>query len=144
MREHKKGERLPDLCLLVRQIREAYGDTQEQFAERIGVAPMTISRFERAKQIPKDPDVVQRLLKAAHATRKPLDTACLEEAVARHKKTDRTFPWELWQSGGMGLAAMPISSLPQWRLMHAAAIAILYYPETAHSIERAAGPALAL
>jgi transcriptional regulator with XRE-family HTH domain len=142
MRQHKKANDLPELCVIVRRIREAYGDSQEQFAQRVDLAPMTVSRFERGKQVPADPQVLVRLRDAARRLLKSIDIACLEEAIT--KVETRSVQRFSDMRPGLGLAAMPISSLPQWRLMHAAAIAILYYPESVHAIEQAAGPALAL
>jgi transcriptional regulator with XRE-family HTH domain len=56
---------LSPLSQAVRSTRESYGDTQEQFAHRVGVVLMSISRFETGKAEPRDPRVLRRLADVA-------------------------------------------------------------------------------
>src|SRR5262245_53601243 len=61
----KKIELSP-LCIAVRRLREAYGDTQERFARRLDVAVMTVSRFETGRAEPRDPRVILNLARLAY------------------------------------------------------------------------------
>lgn len=133
-KEKDKGtaEDMPELCRAVKTVRLAYGESQEAFARRVGLAGMTVSRFERGKQVPTSFEALSRLAEAARA--KKLAESDLLEQAARHARIEsgETRP-------ALSLSAIPIYSLPQWRLMHIAAIAVLYYPETAAAMEQAAG-----
>ena len=141
MKRQKHTQALPELCAAVKRIRESYRDSQPQFAQRVDLAPQTISRFERGVQSPADFQVLMRLARAAQAQGLTEETDLLEHTAlaargAWHRAETR--------STGRGLMAMSIFHLQQWRLMHAAGVAALYYPEIAIAIERAAGPALTL
>jgi excisionase family DNA binding protein len=74
----------------VRSIRYAYQETQHLFAERIQVSPMSLSRFERGKQVPRDPVVLYNLLCAAGEadldTERQLFTMACELALHRRKR----------------------------------------------------------
>ena len=160
---------LPGVCAAVKSIREAYGDTQERFAHRVNLAPMTVSRFERGKQIPTDFDVLARLAEAARDKGLVQEANQLDEArrskwatlsvpVPSDKSSTLSVPVpsDKWSFSSVhlfrathptyipGFQLVPAFSLPQWRLMSAARIAALYYPEVASAIEKAAGQALAL
>src|SRR5215475_10229180 len=62
----KDVKELPPLCAAVKRIREAYSDSQERFSQRIGVALMTVSRFETGRAEPRDPRVLLNLAKVAY------------------------------------------------------------------------------
>jgi transcriptional regulator with XRE-family HTH domain len=141
-KEKDKGtaENMSELCRAVKTVRLSYGESQEAFARRVGLASMTVSRFERGKLVPTSFEALLRLAEAARA--KDLAESDLFERAAQHARLDspETRPT-------LNLGAIPIYSLPQWRLMHIAAIAVLYYPEAATAMEQAAsstGPAVAL
>jgi transcriptional regulator with XRE-family HTH domain len=134
------GEGLPELCAAVKQLRLAYNESQELFARRVELAAQTVSRFERGKQTPTDLQVLTRLARAASAKGLARETELFEDAARKARaELGATRP-------SLSLPAIPIHSLPQWRLMHIAAVAVLYFPETAAAIEQAAatGPAVAL
>jgi len=57
--------KFPALCVAVRKVREKSGETQEQFAHRLKMGSMTISRFERGVATPSDGIVLQKLCAAA-------------------------------------------------------------------------------
>jgi transcriptional regulator with XRE-family HTH domain len=143
MKRRKEIEGLPPLCAAIKTVRESYEDSQPQFASRVKLAPMTISRFERGIRVPADSRVLMRLAGAAREQGLTQEAELFESAGMLAAGSVEELR-EARPGSGLGLAAMPIFSLPQWRLMHAAGIAALYYPETASAIEQAAGPALAL
>jgi transcriptional regulator with XRE-family HTH domain len=132
---------LPPLCAAVRRTRSAYAESQPAFARRIGVAAMTISRFENAKQVPADFQVLAQLERAARERGLTEEADLLAHAARgarRGREEDAIAP------AGGELAPMPIHTWAQWRLMHAAGIAVLHYPEVARAMEQAGGAALSL
>jgi transcriptional regulator with XRE-family HTH domain len=135
MKKDKKDSSLPALCVIVREIRRAYGESQPSFAQRVRLAPQTISRFERGVQVPADSEVLIRLAQAARA-KNLTDQAAELERVASQASSHIEELREA-RGPGTGLWAMPIFSLRQWRLMHIAGIAALYFPETVRAIEQA-------
>ena len=143
MKRQKQEKDLPPLCAAVKRIRESYRESQPQFAQRVRVAAMTISRFERGTREPGDFEVLKRLAEAARAQGLKQEQDLLEHA-AIEARGSQAWSGAAERSTHMGLMAMSIFHLPQWRLMHAAGIAALYYPEVAIAMEQAAGPAMAL
>lgn len=80
---------IPKLCAAVRRIRTLYGDTQEEFGQRVCLAQMTVSRFERGATIPANPDTLDRLFRAAAALGLAEEAALLKaaaEARARRRR----------------------------------------------------------
>jgi transcriptional regulator with XRE-family HTH domain len=129
----KKTKRDNELCAAVRRIRNATGDTQEKFAQRIGVAVMTISRFETARQVPRHFRVLSELRDVARAAGLDVEESILSGVLTEHPSSSLGQPQEF------------VTFTPaEWRLMHAARIAVRFYPETARAIEEAAAPTLAL
>src|SRR5262249_1888500 len=123
---------LPSLCNAVKRVRDAYGDSQERFAQRIGIAVMTISRFERGVQIPGSESVLSKLALAANNVHLMEEFHLFRTAAVLARN-------------GPSVSSISQSYSPQeWRLMHAARIAAKFYPDAALAIEKAAGPALAL
>lgn len=149
----KKTERqLPPLCEAVKRVRAAFGDSQERFANRVGVVAMTISKFETGQAVPKDPRVLLNLSRVAfekcnatadETARVSLinDGALFQEAYKdceRVMLTDR-------EVGKIEPRIPPtFRSMREWRLSCAARLAVLYYPERVAAIEDAAGPAVAI
>ncbi len=163
----KKNEgKLPPLCAAVKLVREAYGDTQERFARRIGVAVMTVSKFENGRAEPRDPRVLLNLARVTgvhirmHGREDDLDRMAkslaeggglvmtragaedlFRDAYAdfeRIKNTDR-------QVGELESRAQPsFRSMREWRLSCAARLAVLYFPEQVTAIEKAAGAAITI
>ncbi len=134
--KRKTGKEIPPLCAAVKRVREEYGDTQERFARRLGVAVMTVSKYETGRAEPRDSDTLLSLCVLASdkglTDEKHLFHNAYEEfARARNPDFDRN-------------VAQRIGSLREWRLSFAARLAILYFPEIATALERAAGPALAI
>jgi transcriptional regulator with XRE-family HTH domain len=164
--KRKTEPELPRLCTAVKRVREAYGDTQERFARRIGVAVMTVSRFETGRAEPRDPRVLLNLAKITEAISAPpleteidrmVETLVNEEPndvmtlrfaerlfhdayedYERIKQTDR-------RVGELESHAQPRPrSMREWRLSCAARLVALYFPESVAAMERAAGAAIAI
>src|SRR5215467_14411024 len=88
----RKTDPLPPLCAAVKHVREAYGDTQERFARRIGVAVMTVSRFETGRAEPREPRVLLNIAKVAYDKSMAEDERLFRDAYEdyeRIKQTDR-------------------------------------------------------
>ena len=126
-----KSKELPQLCVAVKRVREALGESQEKFAQRTGIASMTVSRFERGKLVPREYRVVRALWEAAADAGLDHETRLFDSVLA-------DTPAPSWPS-----TKYP---LQEWRLMQAARIAVRFYRfhEQALAIEKAAAPALAL
>jgi transcriptional regulator with XRE-family HTH domain len=167
MKKKKAAHGLPALCLAVKRVREVYGDSQERFARRIGVALMTVSRFETGRAEPRDPRVLLNLAKIAEeisdlptedereqilqniiGPREPVDVMTVRGAVQlfrdayedyeRIKQTDR-------RVGELESHAHPAPrSMREWRLSCAACLAVHYFPEQVAAMEKAAGAAISI
>src|SRR5262245_22344140 len=145
----KIEQELPPLCAAVRRIRAAYGDSQERFARRIGVAVMTVSRFETGRAEPRDPRVLLNIARVAAekagfvSDSKSLrdDEDLFRDAYAdfeRIQQTDR----KVGQLESFG--KQTIRSMRDWRLSCAARLTVLYFPEAVAAVEKAMGGALAI
>jgi transcriptional regulator with XRE-family HTH domain len=158
--KRKSENELPPLCVAVKRIREAYGDSQERFARRIGVALMTVSRFETGRAEPRDPRVLLNLASVAYENsrflsdpeRKELQDAekLFRDAYAdfeRIKQNDSRVG-ELERLGGREFFGAPAvrshESMREWRLDFAVRLSFLYTPERVAGIEQAAAPMLAM
>jgi transcriptional regulator with XRE-family HTH domain len=147
MKKPKKDPDLPALSRAVKQIRTVYGDSQAEFGKRVNLAQMTVNRFERGKQIPTDFDVLTRLADAAHDIGLFPEAGLLYEARKEGRETTsyhRHLIEQLRNRPAPRLQVVRAVALPQWRLMSAARIAALYFPEIASAMEQVAGSALAL
>jgi transcriptional regulator with XRE-family HTH domain len=93
----KKSSRalVPDVCLAVKRVRQAFTDSQQQFAQRLQVALMTVSRFELGKKLPRDPQILRRLQTLANekglAEEAALFGTTFEQTVQRYKPPAITF-----------------------------------------------------
>jgi transcriptional regulator with XRE-family HTH domain len=132
------------LCGGVKEIRQAYSDSQEAFARRIGVSSMTISRFELGKQVPRDPLVLWRLYQAAVQAPPRLDSAIVPlfaEALHREIGPDWHKYTETWPVPNRQARSYTLS---EWRLQSVARIAAKYFFEEAAAIELSAPSSTAL
>ena len=125
---------IPEICAVVKRVRLAYGDSQEQFARRVMLSSMTISRFELGKAVPSDPDTLHRLYTVAAAHGLKAEARLLLEA-----KRDR-LPSERFAQ--FARLTIPFHSLEEWRLMCAARIAARYFSDEAVAIQKAAPRAM--
>jgi transcriptional regulator with XRE-family HTH domain len=130
----KPRRKLPALCEAIRRARRGTGKTQQEFAADIGVATMTLSRYERG-DVPRDRAILGRLRAVA------ADAGCVVE--------EQLFFDALMALPGGPPRFEPSVMIPthtpaQWRLMQAARIAMNFFPDMARAIEEAARPALDL
>jgi transcriptional regulator with XRE-family HTH domain len=140
--KRKTDSELPSLCTAVKRVREVYGDTQERFARRIGVAVMTVSRFETGRAEPRDPRVLMNLMKVSRQ-KGPNDAHDLFsdalEDLRRLNETDRRI-----QELGLASGEATFRSMREWRLSCAARLAVLYFPEQVTAIEKAASAVISI
>ena len=143
---------LPPLSLAVKRVREHFQDSQEAFAHRIGIASMTLSRFERGLAEPKDPRVLKRLISVVNQRLSILPGGFYEEHPIREtlKASAALFLDALQNAERQGSTDLesPVQpaarSLSEWRLLCIARVAALYFPEQAAAMEKAAPGASAL
>jgi transcriptional regulator with XRE-family HTH domain len=139
MKRIRKPKPKPDidpLCAAVRRLRAEARLSQKELAAKLGIAPMTLSRFERGVQVPRDIEVLTRLRDAVGTSqeedRKRIDMAIISS------RFDRTRNWEpcpytffrLW----------PV----QWELVQCARVAAAHFPKEADAMRKAAGAVLQL
>jgi transcriptional regulator with XRE-family HTH domain len=136
----KKAPSLPSLCVAVKAIREMYGDTQEQFAQRVSMGSMTISRFERGVAIPRDPVVLQKLAAVAEEADLPAESEQFRDAY-REALVNRMYPGPAAVQPTLSIS---FQTVPEWRLMMIALFAARYDGATARAIEAAGGPVCAV
>lgn len=150
MRKNEQRE-LPPLCAAVKRIREAYGDSQDRFARRVGVVTMTISKFETGRSEPREPRVLLNIATVggqkarysddpAEKRRLDDDARLFWDAYAdyeRIKQTDR-------RVGELESFEPAIRSMREWRLSCAARLAVQYFPEAVAAMEKAAGAAIGI
>ena len=134
MRKGRKPRSTPAqslLCVAVRCIRENAGWSQDEMAKKTNIAPQTISRMELGKQTPRDEFVLMALSDAAADAGLDAEEKLFDQAVKNHPGTrlDATIVVQTYTP-------------QQWRLMQAARIADLFFPDVAKAIERAAGSRL--
>jgi transcriptional regulator with XRE-family HTH domain len=160
---------LPPLCLAVKRFREYLGESQEAFGRRIGVALMTVSRFETGRAEPRDPRVLRNLAKIACQRLEmiapenidfnpeltileipsPMDPelsqsidmleSCRDLFLDALKEVKRPKPIEI-----MSPAEPAVRSLREWRLSCMTRVAVAYFPAEAAAMEQAAPEATAL
>jgi DNA-binding XRE family transcriptional regulator len=126
----KISRELSPLSVAVKRIRQRSGYTQEQFAQAVGLAVMTVSRFETGRQVPTDPNVLMRLEQAARDAGLSDETALFSEALGE-------FEW----STNWGWTRSPVRDPPtgtraefrvsEWRLMQAVRVLCRIRPEAA-------------
>jgi transcriptional regulator with XRE-family HTH domain len=136
MQRIRKPKPKPDidpLCAAVRSLRAKLRLSQEEMAAKLKIAPMTLSRFERGVQVPRDREVLDRLMEEA------LSVGLSEEYglfwVSRLPKPPSGVVWS---------ARSAEYSAEQWELMQCARIAAAHFPEEAKAMRKAAGDALRL
>jgi transcriptional regulator with XRE-family HTH domain len=163
---------LPPLCLAVKRFREYLGESQEAFGRRIGVALMTVSRFETGRAQPRDPRVLKNLAKIASQRLEMIAPEDIdinpEMTIMEVSSTSTPIDPELSQSIDMlescrdlfldalkevkrpepieimSPAEPAVRSLREWRLGIMARVATLYLPAEAAAMEQAAPQATAL
>jgi transcriptional regulator with XRE-family HTH domain len=85
----------PDICIAIKRVRQAFGDSQERFAQRLQIAVMTVSRFELGKKVPRDSQILRRLQTLANekglTDEAALFETAFEQTAQRQKPVAITF-----------------------------------------------------
>jgi DNA-binding transcriptional regulator YiaG len=152
-KKEKTTHEISPLSAAVKHVREAWGDTQERFARRIGVAVMTVSHFETGRTEPRDPRVLRNLATVAMERMgkfEPHTEAGRNVIAACELFHDAYEDWERLRRTDEAVAKLEphiqpaFLSVREWRLVCATRLALRYYPECIGAIEKAAAPAIAL
>jgi transcriptional regulator with XRE-family HTH domain len=152
---------IPPLCAAVKRIRNFFGDSQEAFGRRAGVALMTICKFETGRAEPRDPRVLLNIAEVAGQHRKYLlehgddeiifsddpvrilgeNEQLFRAAYAAYERTQQ-INRRVGELEAVALSAF--RSVREWRLACASRLAVLYFPEQVAAMEQAAGAAIAI
>jgi transcriptional regulator with XRE-family HTH domain len=149
------------LCVAVRRVREAYGESQQRFAERLGVSLVSVNRWELGHQEPGDVVVLLKLQRSAWLRRLETEANLFAEAVQKSFEPYETispsilevrhlgFPNEAelevpFHSAKLHRLQEQLPALREWRLRLAARLAVLSFPELLPEMEKAAAPVLQL
>lgn len=133
-RKRKSKTELPELCAAVKSTRAAWGQSQQAFAQLIGVSLVSISKFELGTP-PKDRQILSNLTGAANMKGLTREARLFSDAAVAAPRPRR---WE-------DVYPVPHQMLPSdmatlmariWRLSMAAKIAI-YHPESLPAMEAA-------
>ena len=126
-KSHPQPPPLHPLCLAVRKIRERSGESQDQFASRLKMGAMTISRFERGVAVPRDAVTLQKLASAAEAVELTAEAgqfaAAYTEAIGV-EAVNRMYPGPREQA-----LTMRFETLREWKAMAAALFGERYNAE---------------
>ena len=144
IRKPKPKPDIHPLCAAVRSLRAKMRLSQQELAAQLDIAPMTLSRFERGTQVPRDPEVLARLRKVAESS-PGLATEFLTFHSAFLAAMERKSPYEAADEYPReNLARLAGYSAEEWELMQCARIAVSHFPKEAKAMKKAAGPALRL
>src|SRR5215472_14040659 len=130
----KKSE-IPELCSAVFRVRKTLGWSQEKMAQETGIASMTLSRFERGAQVPRDRGVLGLLRDLAFRVEMPDDAKLFQDALQRWKTP--SLRDQVYLSGDPAAGWLP----RVWELMQMMRLASLYFPQDAAVMEQHAGRA---
>jgi len=137
IRNPKPRPDIHPLCAAVRNLRAKMRLSQQEMAAKLDIAPMTLSRFERGAQVPRDAEVLVSLRNAAQSSHLAEEFLTFQGAVLA--AIERKSPYEVT------LSARPAGySAEQWELMQCARIAAAHFPKEAKAMRKAAGEALRL
>jgi hypothetical protein len=103
---------------------------------------MTLSRWERGVNQPRDVHVLQQLAIIAAGVGLRDEEALFCQASGTLPARQVT-PTQIWP-GPISYLTLDFDTPQQWRLMIAAKLAVMYFPETATAMEQAAGHVQAL
>jgi transcriptional regulator with XRE-family HTH domain len=128
---------IPELCAAVFRIRKALGLSQERMARETGIASMTLSRFERGAQVPRDRAVLALLrdlaIRAQLRDEAGLFLRAFENRETASRRDDQGYLY------GDPLAG---SGTPRvWELMQMMRLSAIYFPHDAAVMEQHAGRA---
>src|SRR5581483_11157987 len=88
-----------DLAAAVKKLREESGLTQVQLANRLGIAPTSVYRYEAGSSTP-DLKLLQKFLSLAVKLRLPVSTRDLSDALAERTGIDLSLQRELDERQG--------------------------------------------
>jgi transcriptional regulator with XRE-family HTH domain len=149
------------LCAAVKRVRQVYGESQQRFAERLGVSLVSVNRWELGHQEPGDLVVLLKLQRSAWLRRLEKEANLFAEAVQKSFEPYATISpsiLEVIHLGSPSEAELEVHShsakfhrlqeqlpaLREWRLRLAARLAVLSFPELLPQMEKAAAPVLRL
>jgi transcriptional regulator with XRE-family HTH domain len=138
IRKPKPKPDIDSVCAAVRSMRAKLRLSQQEMADQLGIALMTLSRFERGVQVPKDMAVLNSLLNLSSLNPVLMDerVTFLNAAVAAKAK-------EILANLMVPLSALNHSA-EQWELIQCARVAAAHFPEEAKAMRQAAGEVLRL
>ena len=131
-------DELPPLCQSVRRVRQSLEETQAIFARRIGIDPISLSRFERGAVVPRAPRVLLGLMDAACAAGRAEESEEFRHAFIRTTGPRAPDVSVRAQTGD----ELAFESIRFWRFMAAARTAWHRFPEHVPAIEAAMKPVL--
>jgi transcriptional regulator with XRE-family HTH domain len=146
-RKPRSRRATPPLCLAVRRTRQALHLTQDAFAQQIGTAVMTLSKWERGVHQPTDPAALLRLRQAAASAGLAAEQKLFDESLPPFPEgiVDQSIDHRILGAVGYGSAlVMHLGSISEWHEMFAHRLANAYLPEVANAMRDAAAPALEL
>jgi transcriptional regulator with XRE-family HTH domain len=149
------------LCAAVKHVRQVYGESQQRFAERLGVSLVSVNRWELGHQEPGDLAVLLKLQRSAWLRRLEKEANLFAEAVQKSFEPYETISPSILEFLALGAPSAAkvevfshsdkllrlqdqLPALREWRLRLAARLAVLSFPELLPGMERAAGPVLRL
>ena len=149
------------LCAAVKHVRQVYGESQQDFAKRLGVSLVSVNRWELGHQEPGDLVVLLKLQRCAWLRRLEKEATLFAEAVQKSFEPYETISpsiLEVLQLGFPNEAELEVPShstkllrlqeqlpaLREWRLRLAARLAVSSFPELIPAMEKAAAPVLRL
>jgi transcriptional regulator with XRE-family HTH domain len=129
-------EKIPDVCAAIHRVRQTTQTTQKQFAAMLGTVTMSLSRWERGVATPRDRNVLMRLSATAASAGMKQEEELFNQALGVLPPRAAT-PTQVW-GGPISYLMLDFDTPQQWRLMIAAKLAMLYFPDTAARMEQAA------
>jgi transcriptional regulator with XRE-family HTH domain len=149
------------LCAAVKRVRQVYAESQQSFAERLGVSLVSVNRWELGHQEPGDLVVLLKLQRSAWLRRLEKEANLFAEAAQKCFEPYETISpsiLEVLTLGHPSEAELEVPShsakllrlqeelpaLREWRLRLAARLAVSSFSELIPKMEKAAAPVLRL
>jgi transcriptional regulator with XRE-family HTH domain len=149
-RKPKPNVGAPEVCTAIRRVREASRLTQQAFAEKLGTAVMTLSKWENGIRQPRDPEVFRRLWGLAATAGLAVEQKLFEERIGGRPPfpegiQDISLDQKLFAEATSSSAlVMRMLTRSEWRLMYGFRLANGYLPQVANAVQDALRPALEL
>jgi transcriptional regulator with XRE-family HTH domain len=148
---NRKHKRKPErgaikMCDAIHATREASHLNQQEFAQQIGVAVMTLSKWERGLHEPRGSKVFQRLRDAANAAGLANVQKLFEDHIGPlpfpEGIVDQSVDRRLIAATYGQALVMRLGSIAEWQEVFAHRIANAFLPEVADAVRDALRPAL--